>query len=218
MKAHNIEWFHAKIHRQIQVTASYLEVPEMKFIITACRLKPYEYLFEKGIRSYPVVIRKWWVDEFGNSLTLKKKQVEIVYHDLRLDRKQIIGTDIYHGLPIDKIVKMSKMVYLVSGKDEDLHQDCCLLTFLGIDNHLRSYLYWNNEWNTVSPLLLGLENLKQLAMHHDVSYFRELPNQKDCPIPCLSKRTCVSCVPVGSGLMDVLKRECEWLLPIFENK
>jgi hypothetical protein len=218
MKTHGIEWLHAKLHSQIRVVASYLEVPEMEFIIEACRLKPYEHLFEMGKRTYPVVLRKWWVDEFGNSLTLKKKEVSIIYHDLRLDRKKIIGTDLYHGLSIDKVAKMSKLVYLVSGKDEDLHEDCCLLTFLGIDNHLRSYLYWNRGWSIVSPLLLGLEDLKQLAKYHDVAYFRELPNQKDCPVPCLSKRTCVSCVPVGSGFLDTLKREYEWLLPIFEDK
>lgn len=218
MKTHSIEWLHTKLHKQIQLVASYLEIPEMEFIIKAARLKPHEHLFGGRI-SYPVVLRKWWFDEFGNSLNiLKKKQVQIVYNDLRLDRKKIIGTDLYYGLALDKIAKMSKIMYLVFGRDEDLQQNWCLLTFLGIDNHLRSYLYQYGEWITISSLLLGLEDLKQIARHQDITYFRQLENQKDCPVPCLFKKTYVSCLPLGASCIAEIKKECEWLLPIFENK
>src|SRR5271166_4318481 len=139
MRSPSLERLHAKLSRQIKLVESYTELAGMEFIIKACRLKPYDYVF-KG-RDSKLILHRWWFDEFGNSLMIDKK-VKIIYNDLLLDRKLIISTDLYYGLSLDRVAKMSKLVHLVGGKDEDLYQDCYLLTFLGIDDHLRSYLYW----------------------------------------------------------------------------
>jgi hypothetical protein len=46
MRSPSIEWLHAKLDKQVRLAASYSEVAELEFIIKACRLKPYDYIFD----------------------------------------------------------------------------------------------------------------------------------------------------------------------------
>lgn len=216
MRSPSIEWLHAKLDKQIKLAQSYTEIEELEFIIKACRLKPYDYIFEE--RSDNIVLLRWWFDEFGNSFNIsKKKQIKITHGDLRLDREKITCTDLYYGLALDKIAKISKLVCLIAGKDEDLYQDCFLLTFLGIDNHLRSYLYWYGEWQTVSPLLMGMKALKLIENHKDIKYFHQVGNKENSAIPCVSGETWLSYLPPSQGFLDIVKRQYSWLLPIFKE-
>src|SRR5579864_1336203 len=177
MRSPSIEWLHAKLDRRIRLASSYTDVPELEFIIRACRLKPYDYIFEE--KGTKISLHKWWFDEFGNSLDIiKSKKIRIVYNDLRLDRKSVICTDLYAGLSLDRVAKMSRLAYIIVGKDEDEYQDCCLLTFLGLDEHLRTYLYWQGEWQQVSPLLLGMKDLKNLASKLDVKHYQMTENKE----------------------------------------
>lgn len=216
MKSHSIEWLHAKLDKQIKLAQSYTEIEELEFIIKACRLKPYDYIFEE--RSDKIALLRWWFDEFGNSFNIsKKKQIRIIHNDLRLDRSKIICTDLYYGLSLDRVARMSKLVCLIAGKDEDLYQDCFLLTFLGIDNHLRSYLYWYGEWQTVSPLFMGVKALKLIKNHKDIKYFHQAGNKENSAIPCVSGETWLSYLPPSQGFLDIIKQQYNWLLPIFQE-
>lgn len=211
MRTPSIEYFHAKIEKFILLAQSYTEIDALEFIIKACRLKPYAHVFQE--RSKDITLHRWWFDEFGNSLNIAKKKIDIVYNDLRLDRKKIICTDMYYGLSMDRVVKMSKLAYLCTGKDEDLYQDCYLLTLLGMDDHFRSYLYWYGEWEQVSPLLLGMKHLKTLISHTDIKYFRQFHNAS--PLPCVSSDTWLTYLPASGDFLDIIKRQYEPLLPIF---
>jgi hypothetical protein len=215
MRSPSIEWLHAKIDKHIKLATSFAEVPELEFIIKSCRLKPYDYIFDE--RTEKIVLYKWWFDEFGNSLIINKyKRLEIIHNDLRLDRKKIISTDLYYGLALDKIAKMSKMVHLIHGKDEDLYQDCCLVNFLGIDEHLRSYLYWYEEWQQVSPLTMGLHSLKTIANHLDVKYFQQLGKKENSAIPCISAEAWLSYLPASTAFMSKLNKQSEILSDIIK--
>src|SRR5271166_1038947 len=213
MRSPSLERLHAKLSRQIKLVESYTELAGMEFIIKACRLKPYDYVF-KG-RDSKLILHRWWFDEFGNSLMIDKK-VKIIYNDLRLDRKLIISTDLYYGLSLDRVAKMSKLVHLVGGKDEDLYQDCYLLTFLGIDDHLRSYLYWYGEWQQVSPLIMGLPALQMLADHVDIKYFNQIGKEENFAIPCVSGETWLSYLPPSARFIEVVRAQYETLLPILD--
>ena len=215
MKSPSIEWLHAKIDKQIRLAESYTELEGLEFIIKACRLKPCDYIFEE--RNNGIILQEKWFDEFGNSLSLKKKKVQIVHNDLILDKNKITCTDLYYGLSLDKIAKMSKLVHLIAGKDDDLYQDCFLLTFLGIDDHLRSYLYWYGEWQTVSPLVMGIKNLKVIASHADIKYFQKIENKEKSAFPCISGEAWLSYLPPGQSFITMIKQQYEILLPIFEQ-
>src|SRR5512147_1224007 len=128
MKSPSIDSFYTKLDKHILLAQSYTEVGGLFFIIRACRLKPYSYVFEK--RSEKIVLYRHWVDEFGNSVHITtKKRFQLIYNDLSLDRSSLVCTDLYHGLSLDKIAKISKLAYLFVGKDEDLSQECAIITF-----------------------------------------------------------------------------------------
>jgi hypothetical protein len=215
MRSPSIEWLHAKLDKQIQLTASYTDVPELEFVIKSCRLKPYDYIFKE--RDNKLILHKWWFDEFGNSLELVNKRIVITPNDLRLDRKRIVSTDLYYGLSLDRITKMSKLVHLVAGKDEDIYQECGLLTFLGIDEHLRSYLYWYGEWQQVSPLLMGMKGLKTIANHLDVKHYHHWENKENLTIPCVSGQAWLSYLPASTLFISELNKQSEVLANVLKQ-
>lgn len=217
MRSPSIEWLHAKLDKQIRLAQAYTEVQELEFLIKVCRLKPYNYVFEK--RSNKIALYRWWFDEFGNSLKIvKNKRIHIIYNDLQLDKNKIVSTDMYYGLSLDRIAKMSKLVFICIGKDEDLYEDCYLITFLGIDNHLRSYLFWYGEWQQVSPLLLGMKWLKFIGSHLDIKHFSEIKNKEKIPIPCISSQMWLSYLPVNGDFLSLLNKQCEAVSLILKQK
>jgi hypothetical protein len=206
MKSPSLETLYADLHRSILLVQSYTDVPELAFIIKSCRLKPYSYFFEG--KTNKITLHSWWFDEFGNSLKLKNKKIKIVYGDLLLDRRKIICTDLYAGLSLDKVIKMSKFAQIISGRDEDIYQDCLILSLLGIDNYLRTFLYLYGEWQQVSPLTIGLKNLKTIVNHHDIQYFRDLTIKENNPLPCMEARVWLTCLPSKKDLLDLLDKQC----------
>jgi len=172
-----------------------------------------------GARDNKITLHKWWFDEFGNSLSIiKSKRIKIIHNDLRLDKKKIVSTDLYQGLSLDRVAKMSKLVHVICGKDEDLYQDCCLITFLGIDEHLRSFLYWYGEWQIVSPLIVGLHGLKTLANHLDVKHFHRLGNKENSALPCVAAQAWLSYLPASPAFLSELNKQSEMLAAIIQQE
>lgn len=216
MRSHSLEFFYAKIEKLIRLAQSYTENEHLGFILKACRLKPYDYVFQD--RSERMVLHRWWFDEYGNSLDIiKNKRIRLVYGDLRINRSKLVSTDLYYGLSLDRVAKMSKLVYLCAGKDEDQYQDCYLLTFLGVDNYFRTYLYWYGEWQQVSPLVMGMKHLKLLVNNADIKHFRQLTNSENLPIPCISGQTWLTYMPPSREFLTILSEQYENLLPIFQE-
>ena len=123
----------------------------------------------------------------------------------------------YHGLSIERVAKMSRLVYLVSGKDEDLYQDCSILTFLGIDEHLRSYLYWYGEWQQISPLVLGMRGLKTIANRLDVKHYHQIENKENLALPCASAQAWLSYLPASPAFLSELNKQSEMLANILKQ-
>ena len=214
MRSPSLEWLHAKIEKSIKLAPAYTGIDELEFIIKSCRLKPYDYVFKE--RKNQTILYDWWFDEFGNSLFLNGKKPSLTYNDLKLDRKKIVSTDLYFGLSLKKIAKMSKLVHIIAGKDDDEYQDFYLITFFGIDDHLRSYLYMYNEWQQVSPMLMGLKNLKFLAKYSDIKYFFETTNKENSRLPCVSEWGWISCLPASPVFVTALHKQSETLSDILK--
>ncbi len=213
MKSPSIDKLHAQLNKHILLVQSYTEVKDLEFIIKSCRLKPHSYVFED--KNEKIVLHRWWFDEFGNSLKIEGKTVKIIYNDLALEQDKIVCTDLYYGLSLEKIAKMSKLAHVFIGKDEDLLQDCFFLTFLGIDNYLRSYMFLQGEWQQVSPLLLGVKNLKRIARDLDIKYFLHIENKKNMPIPCFTEQEWLTFMPPSSDFLTAIGKQQENILPIF---
>lgn len=205
MRSPSLERIYAQLNRHILLAQSYTEISELMFIIKSCRLKPYSFVFDK--RDTKLVLHRWWIDEFGNSFKIvKNKRIKIIHNDLSLNRDNIVSTDLYYGLSLDKIARISKIVFLCAGKDED-YQPCFFVSFLGIDNYLRTYTQTDGKWTQVSPLCLGLKNLKTLARNTDIKHFREIAIKENFPIPCVAARGWISFMPPNREFVHLLRRE-----------
>lgn len=215
MKSPSLDILYTQLHKHILLAQAYIEIKELFFIIKACRLKPYDYIESK---SDKLVLYRKWFDEFGNSFELtNNKRVKITYNDLSLDRQRIVCTDLYYGLPVENVVKISKLAFVCLGKEEDTYQDCVVLTFLGIDNYLRSFVFTNGEWYPVSPLILGLKTLRTIGINRDLRYFREVSIKENAPIPCLAPEAWLTYMPPNRVFTALMERRCEFISPLFHN-
>jgi hypothetical protein len=187
----------------LAVAQGYTELEFLSKIIQACRLKPLPLLIGD---KYKLQLYREWIDEFKNSLhLLKKKRTEIVYNDLEIPH--VISSDLYYGLDLIKIAKISKITYLIIGHDEDLGQPYIIITFLGIDGYLRSYLNMYGEWHIISPLFLGIVRLQEIFRKLDIKYFHKLNYKKNNMIPCQGVGEWITCLPAPEELLIELKKK-----------
>ena len=206
MRSPSLERLYAQLDKHILLAQSYTENNELMFIIKACRLKPHSFVFEE--RSPKLLLHKWWFDEYGNSLKIiKNRRIKITYNDLSLDKEKVVCTDLYHGLSLDKLANMSKLVHLCVGKEEETYQNCFFVTFLGLDNYLRTYTNRDLEWVQISPVCIGMKSLKNIARNVDVKYFREFSIKENCPVPCVSAKEWISFMPPNRDFLQLIQKE-----------
>lgn len=216
MKSPSLESIYAQLDKHILLAQSYSEIGELAFIIKACRLKPHSYIFED--KNSKLVLHNWWFDEFGNSVKITKhKKLKVIYNDLELTNNKIVCTDLYYGLSLDKVIKMSSLAFVCAGKDEDLLEDYCMISFLGLDHHLRTYIYMYGEWSQVSPLLLGLKNLKTIGKHAHLDHFIELVIKENVPAPCALGRAWLTCLPVSHDFLQILGKQSDIACSILQH-
>ena len=204
MKIKSLDNLYFKLDKHILLAEAYTEISKLSNIIKMCRLKPHSLFNNK---DFKLILHNWWVDEFGNSLKITpNKKVKLTFNDLSISTT-IICTDLYYGLPLNKIVKISKLAYICIGHDEDLYKENAIISLLGIDNYLRTYMYMYGEWKQVSPLLIGFENLQLLSANCDMRYFRELTIKKNMPLPCVSATQWLTSIPVNKIFMSIVGRK-----------
>lgn len=204
MKSPSIDSFYIDINDHVNLVESYTEIDNIAAIIKACRLKPHDYLFKQKTKK--IKLFKWWIDEFNNSLYLNK-EIDIVYNNLKSNKT--ISTDLYYGLSLDKIIAISKLAYICAGKDEDTYSDFAIITFLGIDDYLRSYMFMYGECTQVSPLLIGIDNLQNIFKGVGTSYFQKLKNKKNLGMPCEEIEMWLTSLPVSNDFIADLNKQYE---------
>jgi hypothetical protein len=195
-KTVNIERFYVEIERLILTAKGYTELDHFPFLIKMCRLKPYQLLF--GDKSWKISLHRHWIDEFGNSLLInRKKKLEIRLHDLRIDRNELVSSDLYGELAINKLASMSKLAFFLIGEEYGI------ISFLGIDNYLRTSIFINGNWKVCSSLYLGLRVLRAMAVNEELPSFKEWKVKETIIYPCGIHRAFLTSLPVP----EELKRE-----------
>jgi hypothetical protein len=202
------EEYYQKINSEVNLVSSYLEDKSIKDIFIKCRLKPYQYNTQFGRK---LTLRRHWVDEFGNSLLIEGKEIKIIENNLSIDEKEVKNTDLYYGLNIEKIFRISKLAHLYYGKDEDASQDCLAITFLGIDNYLRTFCWYQFEWQRFSPLSLGIKNLKKIIESQDIKIFKEINGDDRVIYPCAKKEEWILSLPAHKLFWEETKLTKEQL-------
>jgi len=212
MKVTSLETFYITFDKHIALTAAYLEDTTISFVIKSCRLKPTQIIF--GDYSEKIVLFRDWFDEHGNTLKITdKKKISIQLNDLAIPKDKIIGSDLYENLPIDKVVKISKLMFVMVGKDEDLFKDHAIISLLGIDGFLRSYCYLYGEWSKIPSLHLGFNALREIERNADIKFFTEL-KVKNIPYPCINSKALLTCLPANEAFFSTLKN---WNEPVFHK-
>lgn len=202
----SLDKFYAHIDSHIELVSSYTENSAYRFVITSCRLKPYTFIFDK-FRSR-LVLHRHWIDEFGNSLLIgTDKRAKITTNDLTIDRDKLISTDLFAGLPIDKVAKISKTLFFIAGKDEDNYKDCFIFAFLGLDGYLRCFYYAYEKWGSLPPLLLGLEVLETLASNQVIRDIKEVKLKKNTIFPCIKRTAVISSWPPSKNFVSILEAQ-----------
>jgi hypothetical protein len=213
MRTISLEHFYSDFERTLRLVEAYTEQKDLAFIMRACRLKPQPLL--SGKPEGKTILHKWWFDEHGNSFKIiKNKRIRLIFNDLKLNRERIIGTDLYECLPIDKVAKMAKLIYLLSGKDEDTLEPHITISFLGVDNFLRTYALAYGEWKAYPSLNLGMNVLKSIAKYRDVKYYRELVNREPVLYPCKKQKSWISFYPLPKDFVALLKEQNEFVLDV----
>lgn len=198
----SIEEYYQRIMPELNLISSYLEDVNIKDIIVQCRLKPYLYTSNFTAR---LCLRKHWVDEFGNSFKLEKKRIKLVINDLSIDKKKVKYTDLYEGLPIDQIAKISKLAYICIGTEDVELSTVKVITLLGVDNYLRTFVEYDGEWRRVSSLCLEIRNLRKIIKNEDIKLWKKLNHEGDVILPCLTKEEWLVCMPVHSQFWEESK-------------
>lgn len=213
MKISSLEDFYFKINKQIKVLSSYTEIKKLDFVVRSCRLKPYDFILNK---TNNVLLYKVWVDEFKNSLNIMPdKKIKIIYNDLSLDHSKITCTDIYYNLTIDNIYKFSKLIYCYYGNFDN--DNICLISFLGLDNYLRTYMYQNDTWQQVSSLSIGIDDLFLIHDNLEINSFINSSKKENKFLPCTEGKSWLSSVPVSDELLPLIKRDNDYLFNLIKG-
>jgi len=166
----NIDLYINKLEKNILLVEAFTELKELKNVIKYCRLKPLEFL-EKNKRE--IKLYRKWIDEFGNSILIKKnKKIETIVNDVSAFKYKKT-TDLYYGIGLDKILKISKNALIIKYIDEDNIENF-LLCFLCIDNYLRCYHINDNEYEQISPLYAGINNIRKFAKNLNITKHKKI--------------------------------------------
>jgi hypothetical protein len=168
----DLEKFHSRINKQIDLASEYLQDKSFTGIIKSCRLKPYSYFIDSS--PHKIKFERLWVDEFGNSIELTNNKIKINLYDQNI-KNTTNSTDLFYGQSIIKIGNSSqKVIYCVDNSESPI----TFLGFFGNDEYFRCFLCDGESINRVSPLLLDIKSLETIIAYSRINYTKEF-NQGD---------------------------------------
>lgn len=171
-------------------------------IIRICRMKPYDAILNKDLK---VKLHNVWVDEYGSTIRLKNKKPYVVKNDVKIDRTKLVSTDQYGGLKINQVAKISNLMYIVSGLDEESYEKMYMVAFIGVDGFIRNFIL-EEGWIQVSPLWLGMPHLKNIATNLGCKKYKIFENEKEYPFPCVSLEAWITYLPSDEEFFQKMKR------------
>lgn len=205
MKIYNLENVYTQLDDHIKLVASYTEKKYVDPIIRMCRLKPLEIVNNNKWRSELKNLKLYrkWIDEFGLQITVTKKKSILISKNT--DKNKIICTDLYGCLPLDKSIKMAKILYLLIGKDSK-YRNHAIIAGIGLDGYLRAWMLKKEIWQQISSLELGIKVLKIIAENTDIKYYKELKYKKPVIILCQDQRSWISFWPLHKDFLEQIKQ------------
>jgi hypothetical protein len=205
----NLDHYYLDIEDKILAVAAYTENKNAEQILKICRFKPYPI---QPKRSLHKSLYRYWVDEYSNSIEIKNKRLNITLNDLKINKKNIISTDIYKGLDISKIYKISKLMYIFKGTELDFKTNHYILSFMGIDNYLRTYSYCYDEWSQIPSIYLGINVLNSIIDNLDIQFFKNFNFKNKIIFECDNQQAILGKIPISKFFNDELRNEYNFIL------
>jgi hypothetical protein len=190
--------YFASIKTSLQLLEVSSEIKNLSKIIKACRLQSSSLLKTGNLLSSQFI--EDWHDEFNCSFKINKSDKSIEIKLNNLDKNVIYNYDIYSGLSLKNVTKISKSIYLFVGQDDG--EIISYISFLGIDDYLRSYFY-DGIWKRCSSLIMGMDLLKVMFERHE--NFKKLPSNYNIDVGCETGRSWLCLLPASTRLVDELK-------------
>lgn len=148
-------------------------------LLEACYFYPYpENIYRKTIN-----FKKHWVDCIGNSIYfIRRGQMKFVENDPANDPSINLNFDYWAGRSVLDIIKLGKKYYCATGID-DQDQVEIVLTVVGIDNKIRSYVKID-KWYPFSLFKFGLDFIEDFWL---------MQKPMDLPVNLFTKCTETDC-------------------------
>lgn len=201
----SLEQFYKKINKRIMLVSSYLGDSSYDFIIRACRLKPLNAMFGSKFNSQITTLENEWVDEFGNILDISDKKPRVIFNNITLDRAALLSTDPYYSRRVCDLAANSKLAFILVGEDEDYLDEYYIVSLLGNDGYLRTYVYIYGKWEQYSSLCLGLKTLGAIAGSRDVKHFINVKNKVSTVYPCGEWEAWITSWPASQAFKQILE-------------
>lgn len=208
---YSLQEYYDIFNKFILLAQSYSEIPELSFIIKSCRFK--SNININTLTKFSV--HKKWIDEYSNSINIFKKKITIDFNNISIDKIYLLDSDLYSGLHLKNVIKISTLCFMILGKDDDLDKNCCLLSFFGIDKFFRTFLLLHNEWQKVSPILMGISNLKKIYNNLDIKTYIEIINKENI-LPCKQVKSWLCYLPVNEDFTKIVENETGFDLTILK--
>lgn len=209
-----LDEFYLRHAGYVEAVAGYCEDRRLPMILKGCRMRP-ETSLHKPLSVTPI-LDKWWFDDFGHSLKLRRyDNIHVTYNDLRLPRNKIVRTDLFAKSSIKDLFTISKLLYIVSGTEPTTGEPVYILTFLGKDNYFRTRVFSHQIWDTeISSLYLGLNILKFITENHAIRYYLDVDNiQGRLPsYPVANVRQWITHLPAHPRFVSMLRSEVQGLV------
>lgn len=201
MKNIDIEKFYRKIKGHLKLLTAYTDNPTLPKIIRSCRLKPHS-IFEDGF-EFTTKLENHWVDEFGNSLYLTSSSMQLKLGDLSVNKNARNCTDLFYGNSINVTGKNSKFALIAAGTELLSDNDFYLVSFYGIDEYIRAFIFTPPVWTRVSPLMMGTNTLEKFFSSINNKWVQEVDKKDlDFVIPFNMKKCITTSWPTKQDIMS----------------
>lgn len=162
-------------------------------MLNFCNLEPdiikYKYKFVPN-----------WSDHFGYTVSFEnKKDPKILF--TRIDKN--LNTDLYSGLNLNQILKITDKICIVKGNDSVLNKNITIYVCLCVDNKIRSFIDYNDKIEKISPLIIGYKNLYEFIKNKNTIHWITSTNN-EIEINLENVRIYYSIYPIPKDLNDIL--------------
>ena len=101
---------------------------------------------------------------------------------------------------------------------KNLKSQHIILSFLGIDNYLRTKIFIYDEWKSISSLYLGIDTLMDIAKNKNINGSKELVIKKGRVIfHCDAQQAWLSCWP-NDDFLKTIRNQSELTYSILTQK